>query len=184
MAAPPVNPLPVAYEAWTSLAVPDWLNKGDNAWQMVSATLVGMGSRACQASSSSTVASSRRNGPSTPPSWPSTLSLRSSFVGPRGPTRCPSAPFWGKAGPALGQKFLTKRAALPATSHYYDDGRLETPEIEPFYPMATMVWFQCVFAAISLVILAGSVLARMNFKAWMMFVPLWLTFFLLHHWGV
>lgn len=85
-------------------------------------------------------------------------------------------PFWGKAGPALGQKFLIKRAALPATPHYYDDGRLETPESEPFYPMATMVWFQCVFAAISLVILAGSVLARMNFKAWMMFVPLWLTF--------
>ena len=30
-----------AYNA-TGGAVPDWLNKGDNAWQMISATLVGL----------------------------------------------------------------------------------------------------------------------------------------------
>ncbi|KAJ6744434.1 AMMONIUM TRANSPORTER MEP2 [Salix purpurea] len=35
-----------------------------------------------------------------------------------------------------------------------------------------MVWFQCVFAAITLILLAR----RMNFKAWMAFVPLLLTF--------
>lgn len=34
--------VPVAYQGNTSLAVADWLNKGDNAWQMVSATLVGL----------------------------------------------------------------------------------------------------------------------------------------------
>ncbi|KAI5327909.1 hypothetical protein L3X38_027305 [Prunus dulcis] len=62
--------------------------------------------------------------------------------------------------------------------------------------MATMVWFQCMFAAITLILLAGSVLGRMNFKVWMMFVPLWLTFLytvgafslwgggFLFHWGV
>ncbi|XP_075103096.1 ammonium transporter 3 member 1-like [Nicotiana tabacum] len=66
----------------------------------------------------------------------------------------------------------------------------------PFYPMASMVWFQCVFAAIALILLAGSLLGRMNIKAWMMFVPLWLTFSytvgafslwgggFLYHWGV
>jgi Amt family ammonium transporter len=37
------------------------------------------------------------------------------------------------------------------------------------------VYFQFVFAAITLVILAGAVLGRMNFVAWMVFVPLWLT---------
>ncbi|CDP04600.1 unnamed protein product [Coffea canephora] len=42
--------------------------------------------------------------------------------------------------------------------------------------MASMVWFQCVFAAITVILLAGSVLGRMNIKAWMAFVPLWLTF--------
>ena len=35
-------PIPIAYRSGTSLAVPDWLNNGDNAWQMISATLVGL----------------------------------------------------------------------------------------------------------------------------------------------
>ncbi|MCL7027371.1 hypothetical protein MKW94_007150 [Papaver nudicaule] len=66
----------------------------------------------------------------------------------------------------------------------------------PFFPMATLVYFQFVFAAITLILLAGSLLGRMNFKAWMVFVPLWLTFSytigafsmwgggFLFHWGV
>ncbi|QCE14179.1 ammonium transporter [Vigna unguiculata] len=44
------------------------------------------------------------------------------------------------------------------------------------FPNATMVYFQCVFAAITLILIAGAVLGRMNFYAWMLFVPLWLTF--------
>jgi ammonium transporter, Amt family len=56
--------------------------------------------------------------------------------------------------------------------------------------------FQFEFAAITLVLLAGSVLGRMNIKAWMAFTPLWLllsytvgAFSLwgggfLYHWGV
>src|SRR6266480_3223779 len=44
------------------------------------------------------------------------------------------------------------------------------------FPMSTMVFFQFVFAAITVVLLAGGVLARMNFRAWMIFCPLWLTF--------
>ena len=38
---PPYNPVPVAYQGGAG-AVPVWLNKGDNAWQMVAATLVGL----------------------------------------------------------------------------------------------------------------------------------------------
>jgi Amt family ammonium transporter len=44
------------------------------------------------------------------------------------------------------------------------------------FPQSTMVYFQFVFAAITPIILAGSVLGRMSFKAWMIFVPLWTTF--------
>lgn len=44
------------------------------------------------------------------------------------------------------------------------------------FPQSTMVYFQFVFAAITIVLVAGGFLARMNFKAWMLFVPLWLTF--------
>ncbi|AET04862.1 putative ammonium transporter, ammonium/urea transporter [Medicago truncatula] len=178
MAAPPVNTLPVAYQAWTSLAVPDWLNKGDNSWQMISATLVGIQSMPGLVILYGSIVKKKWAVNSAFMAlyafaaviicwvtWAYKMSFGEKLL-----------PFWGKAGPALGQKFLIRQAGLPATVHYHHDGSLETAEIEPFYPMATMVWFQCVFAAISLVILAGSVLARMNFKAWMMFVPLWLTF--------
>lgn len=44
------------------------------------------------------------------------------------------------------------------------------------FPQATMVYFQFVFAAITLVLTAGGFLGRMNFRAWVLFVPLWLTF--------
>jgi len=44
------------------------------------------------------------------------------------------------------------------------------------FPQSTMVYFQFVFAAITLCLIAGGYLARMNFTAWMIFVPLWLTF--------
>jgi len=40
-------------------------------------------------------------------------------------------------------------------------------------PTSTYIFFQFVFAAITPVLLAGGVLERMNFKAWMVFVPLW-----------
>ena len=38
-----------------------------------------------------------------------------------------------------------------------------------------MVYFQFVFAAITLVIMSGAFLGRMNPLAWMIFVPLWMT---------
>src|SRR5260370_37364307 len=43
------------------------------------------------------------------------------------------------------------------------------------FPMATLIFFQFVFAAITVIILAGSVLGRMNFTAWMIFCPVWIT---------
>jgi ammonium transporter, Amt family len=44
------------------------------------------------------------------------------------------------------------------------------------FPMATMCYFQFVFAAITVVLIAGAYLGRMSFRAWMVFVPLWITF--------
>ncbi|KAG6738239.1 hypothetical protein POTOM_057848 [Populus tomentosa] len=133
MAAPPPNPVPLAYQGG-SPSVPDWLNKGDNAWQMISATLVGL------------------------QSVPGLVILYGSIVKKK----------W-----AVNSAFMA------------------------FYAFAAVVicWV-CVFAAITLILLAGSVLGRMNFKAWMAFVPLWLTFSytvgafslwgggFLFHWGV
>ncbi|PKI74437.1 hypothetical protein CRG98_005201 [Punica granatum] len=43
-------------------------------------------------------------------------------------------------------------------------------------PVADFVYFQFAFAAITVILLAGSLLGRMSFYAWMWFVPLWVTF--------
>lgn len=40
-------------------------------------------------------------------------------------------------------------------------------------PNATVIFFQFVFAAITPILLMGGILERMNFKAWMVFVPVW-----------
>ncbi|XP_071708948.1 ammonium transporter 2 member 5-like [Rutidosis leptorrhynchoides] len=67
-------------------------------------------------------------------------------------------PVWGKVDIALKQKHLVEQAFIG------------------MFPNATIVFFQFVFAAITLILIAGAVLGRMNFYAWMLFVPLWLTF--------
>jgi ammonium transporter, Amt family len=43
-------------------------------------------------------------------------------------------------------------------------------------PGASVEYFQFVFAAITPILFIGSVLGRISFKVWMVFVPLWITF--------
>jgi Amt family ammonium transporter len=69
--------------------------------------------------------------------------------------------------PALGADALLGRASIPLA-----DGGM--PPLR--FPGAAMIYFQFVFAAITPLLIAGSVLGRMNFKAWMIFVPVWSTF--------
>lgn len=64
----------------------------------------------------------------------------------------------GRPGPVLSQKSLLRQ---------------QSPYM---IPAADFVYFQFVFAAITVILLAGSLLGRMNFYAWMWFVPLWVTF--------
>lgn len=73
-------------------------------------------------------------------------------------------PFAGIPGPTLSMEYQMTQAILPTTG------------ITAAFPMSTLVFFQFVFAAITLIITAGSFLGRMNLLAWIVFVPLWLTF--------
>ena len=57
-----------------------------------------------------------------------------------------------------------------------EDSNLPTAALTQAFPQASMVYFQFVFSAVTLILIAGSYLCRMNFVAWMIFVPLWLTF--------
>nr|XP_010911176.1 ammonium transporter 3 member 2-like [Elaeis guineensis] len=161
-----------------SAAAPDWLNKGDNSWQLICATLVGLQSIPGLVILYGSIVKKKWAVNSAFMalyafaavwicwvSWAYNMSFGDQLF-----------PIWGKAKPALGQKFLIKQAQLPATEHDYHNGTVETPMASPFFPMASMVYFHCVFAAISVILLGGSLLARMNILAWMAFVPLWLTF--------
>src|ERR1700751_1976596 len=75
-------------------------------------------------------------------------------------------PFLGKPALATSAAFTTGQAIIPAAS-------AGMPELT--FPMATLMFFQFVFAAITVIILAGSVLGRMNFTAWVIFCPGWMT---------
>lgn len=77
---------------------------------------------------------------------------------------------WGKF-PLVGTPgpVLTMQQNL-AQSELYAAGSTQN------FNLSTMIYFQFVFAAITTVILAGALLGRMNFLAWMVFVPLWITF--------
>src|ERR1700761_8373790 len=76
-------------------------------------------------------------------------------------------PFWGKPHPAISAAFMLQQATIPAAAS----------GMSPLgFPMATMMFFQFVFAAITVIILAGSLIGRMSFKAWIIFVPVWMTF--------
>ncbi|KAJ8624482.1 hypothetical protein MRB53_033012 [Persea americana] len=191
--------VPVAYQGSpNSTNVPDWLNKGDNAWQMVSAAFVGM-----QAMPGLVVLYAglvKRK-------W----ALNSAFMALYGFAAVMPCwilwaykmsfgerllPLWGKAGLAASQDFLTTETLLSATAHYKKNGELETGAAQPYYPMASMVFFQFVFAGVTVVLLAGALLGRMSVRAWMVFVPLWVTFCysvvafsiwgggFLFHWGI
>ncbi|XP_007022604.2 PREDICTED: ammonium transporter 3 member 1 [Theobroma cacao] len=141
-------------------ASPEWMNKGDNAWQLTAATLVGL---------QSIPGLLILYGGSVKKKW----AVNSAFMvlyafacvlvcwvlwGYRLSFGDKMIPFLGKPNGALDGEYLIQPAFLGS------------------FPNATMVFFQGVFAAITLVLIAGALLGRMNFYAWMLFVPLWLTF--------
>jgi ammonium transporter, Amt family len=74
--------------------------------------------------------------------------------------------FLGVPGLATSAAYTTGQATIPAAAS-------GMPPIQ--FPMATLIYFQFVFAAITVIILAGSVLGRMSFTAWMIFCPVWMT---------
>src|SRR3954454_15842481 len=70
--------------------------------------------------------------------------------------------FWGKPGSILSSSSLLQDAHIP-----------EYAELEFSFPESTLAYFQIVFAAITPILMLGSVLGRINFKAWIPFVALW-----------
>ncbi len=75
------------------------------------------------------------------------------------------ANMWGQPGSILSSSSLLGQAHVP-----------EFAEVEFLFPESTLAYFQIVFAAITPLLMLGSVLGRINFKAWIPFVALWTVF--------
>ena len=147
---------------------PAWLNEGDNAWQMAAATFVGL-----QSIPGLTVL----YGGIVKKKW----AINSAFMSMYAFASVLVVwilfdynmafgeqwfPFLGKPQLAVSAAFTLQQATVPAAA-------AGMPALA--FPMATLMYFQFVFAAITVIILAGSVLGRMNFTAWMIFCPIWMT---------
>jgi Amt family ammonium transporter len=152
---------------------PDWLNSGDTAWQLTAATLVGLQSipglailyaglmkRKWALNSAIMVLYAFAMTLLVWTLWGYSMSFGKS-------TGWFGVDFIGIPWPVLFAYHELGQSAIPLLA-------AASPAIR--FPGSAMVYFQFVFAAITVIILGGALLGRMNFKAWMLFVPLWMTF--------
>jgi len=152
---------------------PQWLDTGNNAWQMAAATFVGL-----QSIPGLTVL----YGGIVKKKWAINSAFMSMYAFASVLVVWVLFDYNMAFGPAwlsvAGQSFLGTPGL--ATSAAFTLGQATVPEaasgMPPLtFPMATLMYFQFVFAAITVIILAGSLLGRMNFTAWMIFCPIWMT---------
>jgi len=154
---------------------PNWLNSGDNAWQLIAATLVGLMSIPGIAVLYAGIVQRK---------WAvNTMVMAFSGFGlvlivwvlwvfrmgfgdalPIGPGLLGN--FVGIPGPILGPASEQGQATIPLLHGLMPDFR---------FPQSTLVYFQFVFAAITPLLFLGSVIGRISFKVWLLFVPLWST---------
>lgn len=151
----------VPYSLLPDPSSPQWMNKGDNFWQLTATTMVGL---------QSVPGLILLYGSMVKRKW----AVNSSFMAlyafsmvllcwvlwahsmSFGPNRL--SPLIGVPGFALTQEYLLQQSKYG------------------YVPTVDFVYYEFVFAAITVILLAGSLLGRMSFYAWMLFVPLWLTF--------
>lgn len=144
-----------------SEASPEWLNKADNAWQLTAAAMVGL------------------------QSVPGLVILYGSMVKKKWAVNSAFMAFYAFAAVlicwvlfahhlAFGDKLIP---IVGEINQALKSKQLVKQLDKKYYvPDADYVFYQFAFAAITVILLGGSLLGRMNFYAWMLFVPLWLTF--------
>jgi ammonium transporter, Amt family len=152
---------------------PQWLDSGNNAWQLAAATFVGL-----QSIPGLTVL----YGGIVKKKWAINSAFMSMYAFASVLVVWVLFDYNMAFGPGwlslFGQTFLGTPGL--ATSAAFTLGQATVPEAASgmpalTFPMATLMYFQFVFAAITVIILAGSLLGRMNFTAWMIFCPVWMT---------
>jgi ammonium transporter, Amt family len=147
-----------------------WLSSGDNAWQMTAATLVGLMSIPALAVLYGGIVQRK---------WAinSMMMVFSAF--------CLTLIVWvlwafkmgfgtpwistfvGRPDTVVGPGGEQAQASIPLLNGLMPKFR---------FPEGSLVYFQFVFAAITPILFVGSVIGRIKFKVWLIFVPLWITF--------
>src|ERR1700759_2120811 len=154
---------------------PDWLSSGDNAWQLVAATLVGL------------------------MSIPGIAVLYGALVQKKWAVNTMLMAFTGfslvlvvwvlwefkmgfgeplKLGPGILGSAVGKPGSILGADNQHQASipLLDAGMLKFRFSETTLAYFQFVFAAITPLLFLGSVVGRMNFKVWLLFVPLWSTF--------
>jgi Amt family ammonium transporter len=153
-------------------AAPSYLNAGDTAWQLTAATLVGLMSLPGLAILYGGLVKKK---------WALNSAVMCFYAFAAvlvvwmlwgyqmafgHPAPGGLANYFGIPGSSLGADTETGQASIPLAA-------AGMPALH--YAGSAMIYFQFVFAAITPLLIAGSVIGRMNFKAWMIFVPVWST---------
>ena len=169
---------------------PSWLNPGDNTWQLVAATFVGL------------------------MSLPGLACLYASIVQKKWAVNVLAMMFAGfslvlvawvlwsykmgfganSIGGGVKDGVQTQLSHVGWVKHFFDNlvgrpggitssgnelgqAKSAANTVVPFhFPTTTLAYFQFVFAAITPLLFMGSVLGRIKFSAWCLLVPLWSTF--------
>jgi ammonium transporter, Amt family len=156
------------------LPYPSWLNAGDTSWQLTAATLVGLMSLPGLAVLYGGLVQ-RKWAVNTMIMafsgfclvlivwvlWAFKMGFGEPWIGT----------FLGKPGTVLGALSEEGRANIPLV------GGPPSATFPGFhFSQSALVYFQFVFAAITPLLFLGSVVGRISFKVWLIFVPLWSTF--------
>jgi Amt family ammonium transporter len=161
---------------------PSWLNPGDNAWQLTAATFVGLMSVPGLVVLYGGVMQKRWSVNSMMLTFAAFALVLVAWVlwafdmGFGNPWHGLSSGGGSDLGHFFGS-FVGQPG--PVLDHVKEQGQATIPSITSgppwHFPTSTLVYFQFVFAAITPILMLGSVLGRINFKAWLIFVPLWTT---------
>lgn len=146
---------------------PPYLNPGDNSWQLTAATLVGLMSLPGLAVLYGGVVKRK---------WAVSSAVMCFYA------FAAVLVVWVLAGYSLGfgRPWIGTVIGFPqpVLSALGETARASIPLLKGLapkfaFPQASLIYFQFAFAAITPIILAGALFGRINFRAWMLFVPLW-----------
>ena len=147
-----------------------WLSSGDNAWQMTAATLVGLMSIPALAVLYGGIVQ-RKWAVNTMlmvfTAFCLTLIVWVLWAFKMGFGTPWISSFVGRPDTVVGSGGEQAQASIPLLNGLMPKFR---------FPEGSLVYFQFVFAAITPILFIGSVIGRIKFKVWLIFVPLWSTF--------